>query len=167
MIMQRRTIIFWILVRVAISVLIVCWSALHLRRWDPYLGVSLPAWSRTAGTVLILAGGVTVLACGGILSTLGIFSMPGERLPPRKFVAFGPFRHVRNPMSLGFVILMVGLGLYESSVSIVLFASALFLFLHLVVVYVEEPGLERRFGESYWEYKRSVRRWLPRVGRNK
>jgi protein-S-isoprenylcysteine O-methyltransferase Ste14 len=30
------------------------------------------------------------------------------------------------------------------------------------VVLVEEPGLERRFGESYLAYKRAVRRWLPR-----
>jgi protein-S-isoprenylcysteine O-methyltransferase Ste14 len=29
-------------------------------------------------------------------------------------------------------------------------------------VYVEEPGLEKRFGESYREYKRNVPRWIPR-----
>ena len=105
-----------------------------------------------------------ILACGGSLSTRGILSMPGERLLPQEFVAFGPFRIVRNPMSLGFVILMLGLGLYASSLSILVFASALFLFLHLVVVYVEEPGLEKRFGETYREYKRSVHRWLPGFG---
>jgi protein-S-isoprenylcysteine O-methyltransferase Ste14 len=33
--------------------------------------------------------------------------------------------------------------------SILLFAAALFLLLHLIVVYAEEPGLERRLGESY------------------
>jgi protein-S-isoprenylcysteine O-methyltransferase Ste14 len=38
----------------------------------------------------------------------------------------------------------------------------LFAFIHLIVVYVEEPGLEKRFGESYLQYKRSVNRWLPR-----
>ena len=27
---------------------------------------------------------------------------------------------------------------------------------------VEEPGLERRFGESYREYKARVPRWIPR-----
>ncbi len=90
--------------------------------------------------------------------------MPGDRLFPKEFVAFGPFRYLRNPMSLGAVIFMVGLGLYESSVSILLFAAAMFLFLHLLVVYVEEPGLERRFGESYREYKRTINRWFPKSG---
>ena len=42
-------------------------------------------------------------------------------------------------------------------------AAAVFLVLHLVVVYSEEPGLEKRFGDSYREYRRNVRRWLPRV----
>jgi len=162
--MSRQPLIIWTVVKVATAVLFVGWCALHLRRFDPYLGVSLPSWSRIPGVIFMIAGGVMILTCGGILSTRGIFSMPGKRLLPREFVAFGPFRHVRNPMSLGFVILMLGLGLYASSVSVLLFALALFLFLHLIVVYVEEPGLEKRFGESYREYKRSVRRWLPKVG---
>ena len=77
-------------------------------------------------------------------------------------MAFGPFHYVRNPMSLSAVIVIFGLGLYESSMAILLFALAAFLFFHLVVVYVEEPGLEKRFGESYRAYKRSVHRWLPK-----
>ena len=32
----------------------------------------------------------------------------------------------------------------------------------LVVVCLEESGLEKRFGESYREYRRNVPRWLPR-----
>jgi protein-S-isoprenylcysteine O-methyltransferase Ste14 len=88
-------------------------------------------------------------------------------LLPREFAAFGPFRYVRNPMSLGVVVLMFGRGLDASSASVLLFALGLFLFLHLVVVYVEEPGLERRFGETYREYKREVNRWWPRVGGRK
>lgn len=68
-------------------------------------------------------------------------------------------------MSMGGVILMLGLGLYESSVSILLLASALFLLMHMIVVYMEEPGLEKRFGESYRHYKGSVNRWLPKFGK--
>jgi protein-S-isoprenylcysteine O-methyltransferase Ste14 len=165
--MKRQALVFWTLAKVAIVVLFVGWCALHLRGWDPYLGVSLPAWSRTPGLILLISGGSLVLACGGILSTRGILETHGDRFFPKEFVAFGPFRYMRNPMSLGAVILMLGLGLYESSVSILLLAWALFLFFHVVVVYVEEPGLEKRFGESYREYKRSVNRWLPKFGGNK
>jgi protein-S-isoprenylcysteine O-methyltransferase Ste14 len=162
--MKRQVLIFWTLGKVAASVLLVGWGALHLRRWDPYLGVSLPAWLRIPGLIFLISGGLLVLACGGILSTRGIFEAPGDRFFPKEYVAFGPFRYVRNPMSLGGVILMLGLGLYELSVFILLFASALFLLLHLIVIYIEEPGLEKRFGESYRDYKRSVNRWLPGFG---
>ena len=86
---------------------------------------------------------------------------PNDRLFPKEFVAFGPLRYMRNPMSFGAVTLLCGLGLLERSLSLLLLAVLLFLFLHFVVVLVEEPGLEERFGKSYRSYKQSVNRWLP------
>ena len=44
------------------------------------------------------------------------------------------------------------------------FFKELAVFLHVFVVLVEEPKLERRFGESFREYKRQVPRWVPRGG---
>jgi protein-S-isoprenylcysteine O-methyltransferase Ste14 len=67
-------------------------------------------------------------------------------------------------MSLAGVILMVGIALWHRSTLALAVAAGLFLVFHLVVVRVEEPGLERRFGESYRSYKHHVPRWLPRWG---
>jgi protein-S-isoprenylcysteine O-methyltransferase Ste14 len=164
--MRKCWIISWTVARVAAAILLLGWGALHLRPFDSYLCVSVPTWSRIPAVILIICGGLLVLACGAILSTRGILTSR-DRFFPKEFVAIGPFRYLRNPMSLGVVLLMLGLGLYESSASMVLFALALFLLLHLLVVYMEEPGLEKRFGESYREYKRSVRRWLPAFRRRK
>jgi len=36
---------------------------------------------------------------------------------------------------------------------------------HAFFLLVEEPGLERRFGDEYREYKRSVPRWIPATTR--
>jgi protein-S-isoprenylcysteine O-methyltransferase Ste14 len=165
--MNRPTLVLWTLAKVALSVIFVGWGALYFRRWDPYLGVSLPAWTRRPGLILLILGGALVLTCGGILSTRGIYETPGDRFFPKEFVAFGPFRYLRNPMSLGGVMLMTGLGLYELSASILLLGVALFFLFHLLVVYLEEPGLERRFGDRYRDYKRSVNRWLPKFTANK
>ena len=112
------------------------------------------------GLILVVLGGLAVLICGGTLSTRGILTS-GDRLFPKEFVASGPFKYVRNPMSLGVVTLMLGLGLCERSICVMLFAAGLFLLLHLVAVYVEEPGLERRFGARYRAYRQSVNRWIP------
>ena len=102
-----------------------------------------------------------------ILSGIGILENRGDRLFPRELKATGPFRHVRNPMSLGATILFVGMGLWMRSVSVLLFSVILFLLFHFVAVRVEEPGLEKRFGASYLNYKRAVGRWMPRIGKSK
>jgi protein-S-isoprenylcysteine O-methyltransferase Ste14 len=135
----------------------------YLRPLDASLGTELPAWVQAPGIAAILAGAAGVLGCGVILSTVGIGTLGGaEWFMPQEFVATGPFRFVRNPMSLAGVILMVGIAVYHrSSLGLGLAVALLFVF-HLVIVYVEEPGLEKRFGESYREYKRHVPQWLPR-----
>lgn len=159
---KKTLVICWTLVRVTIAIVLVGCCALYLRRFDSHFLIVWPLWTRAPGLILLVTGGLLVLLCGGILSTRGILSSE-DWLFPKEFVALGPFRYLRNPMSLGAVVLMIGLGLYERSVSILLFACALFLLLHLVVVYVEEPGLATRFGPSYEAYKRSVNRWVPKM----
>ena len=151
--MSRVPVVIWTILRVAAAVLFVGWAALHLRLLDGVIGLGLPEWLKPAGMVLLLVGGVLVLLCGGMLSTPGIL--------PTTFVVLGPFRYVRNPMSLGAVTMMFGLALFCRSISILLFSAILFLALHGIVVFVEEPGLEKRFGESYLQYKHSVSRRLP------
>lgn len=151
--MSRVPVAIWTILRVVAAVLFLGWAALHLRVLDRVIGVVLPEWLKPAGMALLLVGGVVVLLCGGMLSTPGII--------PTKFVVVGPFRYVRNPMSLGGVTMTLGLALSCRSISILLFSAILFLALHGIVVFWEESFLEKRYGESYLQYKHSVNRWLP------
>ena len=144
--------------------LVMGWLMGYLRLLDASLGVELPAWVQVPGMVAVVAGAALVLICGAMLSTRGIGTLGGEEwFMPREFVATGPCRFVRNPMSVGGVVLLTGIALWYRSAFGLGFAAAMFLVTHLVVVYVEEPGLEKRFGDSYREYRRNVRRWLPRI----
>jgi protein-S-isoprenylcysteine O-methyltransferase Ste14 len=96
-----------------------------------------------------VAGAALVLICGAMLSTRGIGTLGGEDwFMPREFVATGPFRFVRNPMSLGGAFFLTGIALWHRSAFGLGLAATLFLVIHLVVVYLEEPGLEKRFGDS-------------------
>ena len=63
---------------------------------------------------------------------------------------------------LGGLTLLTGYGLRHRSASMVLFTLVPLLLVPLFIVFYEEPNLERRFGESYLEYKRSVHRWFPK-----
>ncbi len=143
--------------------LLIGWLSGLLRQLDASLGIILPPWVQIVGIVATAVGAISVLACGVLLSTSGIGTLPrGERFMPRDFLASGPFRFVRNPMSLAGAILIFGIALLHRS-ALGLGVAAVFLAVfHGVIVCVEEPGLERRFGESYREYRRNVPRWLPR-----
>ena len=165
--MKRTSFVLWTLARVIAAISLTIWCVLHLRAFDHYFGFELPNVARILGIVLLAMGGGLVLWCGGILSGVGILEERGDRLFPTEFVASGPFRFVRNPMSLGGTLLFVGLGLYVRSISILVFACLLFLLFHIVAVYFEEPGLAKRFGESYLEYKRSAGRWIPRIKKHR
>jgi protein-S-isoprenylcysteine O-methyltransferase Ste14 len=138
----------------------VAWS-LH-RRYDTTLRFPLPEWTRVLGIALLASGGALALACIMTFVTRGE-GTPAPFDPPRKFVAVGPYKFVRNPMYIGGCIVLFGFGLYERSPAILLFALPWLLFAHLFVILYEEPHLRATFGAPYDAYCLSVRRWLPRL----
>jgi protein-S-isoprenylcysteine O-methyltransferase Ste14 len=99
--MKRGAPVIWTLVRVIAAISLTIWCVLHLQVFDHYFGVELPDVVRIPGIVLLATGGGLVLWCGGILGKVGILEERGDRLFQTEFVARGPFRYVRNPMSLG------------------------------------------------------------------
>ena len=108
----------------------------------------------------MIVGAAVAISCVAVFVARGR-GTPAPFDPPREFVAQGPYRYVRNPMYVGGLGVIAGFGLYQRSLAIVLFALVFLCCAHLFVVFYEEPGLERRFGHSYLDYKRSVNRWLP------
>lgn len=160
---REQRLIAWTLIRVVGVVLLAAWLVLYLRRWDHLFRLSLPAWLRIPGAVLICAGAIAVLATAASLATRGILEQRGDRLAPRSLATSGPFQYSRNPMSLGVVVFFAGLGLFCLSPLMILFAALLFFLLHLLVVYVEEPKLRDRFGELYRQYEQRTNRWCPSI----
>jgi len=83
--------------------------------------------------------------------------------PSKQLVIQGPYRHLRNPMILGVILLLVGEALVLMSYGIAILATAFFLLNTVYFIYFEEPSLEAQFGEAYRRYKTNVPRWLPRL----
>ena len=81
--------------------------------------------------------------------------------PPREFVVSGLYRYVRNPMYVGDLTVLLGEALFFESWELVRYALVMLVIFHLFVMLYEEPTLRRKFGASYDEYCRGVRRWLP------
>lgn len=90
---------------------------------------------------------------------------PATFAPPKRLVVVGFYRHVRNPMYLGFAAGWIGLWVvfgHANPIAIAAVAVAA-LVVHLFVVFYEEPTLRHKFGADYEEYCRNVGRWWPRV----
>jgi len=83
---------------------------------------------------------------------------------PRRPVAVGPYRWVRNPINIApLLIVIAGAWLFPLAAAARVYSWAAAISFHLFVIgYEGEPTLRRRFGEKYVEYRRSVLRWFPR-----
>jgi protein-S-isoprenylcysteine O-methyltransferase Ste14 len=85
--------------------------------------------------------------------------------PTRQLVAVGPYRYVRNPMISSVAAVLAGQVLLTGSRVLALWLLVFVLFNYAYFVFVEEPGLERRFGDPYRHYRARVPRWIPRQPR--
>ena len=74
----------------------------------------------------------------------------------------GPYRHVRNPMITGVLLVLLGEAALLGSLGVLAWAAIFFAINAVWFRLVEEPGLVRRFGADYDEYSRNVPRWVPR-----
>lgn len=81
--------------------------------------------------------------------------------PPQRFVVSGPYRYVRNPMLSAVILMILAESLALNSLPLLGWAVVFFILNTVYFVFVEEPGLERRFGEDYMVYKAEVPRWVP------
>ena len=122
-----------------------------------------PGWAAVGAGAALLGTGLALF-----VASLRRFATEGEGTlapwdPPRRLVVRGPYRHVRNPMISGVILVLFGEALGLRSASHLAWASA---FLALNAVYlpaVEEPGLLARFGADYRRYCENVPRFLPRL----
>jgi protein-S-isoprenylcysteine O-methyltransferase Ste14 len=130
------------------------------------------AWAagRALGLPVIFrseVAGWIVFAFGFAISALGRreFAKAGtEVLPASKknsaLVASGPFARTRNPMYLGLLVAMIGLGVVIGTAAAYFAAAVFFLFADRVSIPYEEAKMEAQFGEEYRAYKARVRRWI-------
>jgi len=93
----------------------------------------------------------------------GATGVPGDA--PHTLVARGIYRWVRNPLYIGGNAIVWSVALIHGSAGVLILALILAPTYHLFVVLIEEPRLEKRYGEAYRAYKKMTPRWLPRYPR--
>jgi protein-S-isoprenylcysteine O-methyltransferase Ste14 len=80
---------------------------------------------------------------------------------PKELVVDGAYRYVRNPMISGILMILLGETLIFALIELLLWFAVFFVVNHVYLIYGEEPGLIKRFGDNYREYMKNVPRWIP------
>ncbi len=76
-------------------------------------------------------------------------------------VTTGIFAHCRNPLYVGNILMLFGVGVLSNSVIYVFIVMPVFLFIYQAIVLAEENFLLSKFGKSFDAYCATVNRWVP------
>ena len=78
-------------------------------------------------------------------------------------VTEGIFNHCRNPLYVGNILMLLGVGILANSLFYVGIMIPVFLFIYQAIVLAEENFLRGKFGPGFDEYCKKVNRWFPRI----
>ena len=125
-------------------------------------GSGAPLALQVAGAVLLAAG------IGGLAHTVIRFVVEGlgtpfPAAPTENLVVGGLYRHVRNPMYLAVIAIILGQAAILGRASLLVYAAILWVIVASFVRFYEEPTLSSKYGEQYAAYRRAVRSWWPRA----
>lgn len=78
-------------------------------------------------------------------------------------VTGGLFAHCRNPLYVGNLLILAGVGLASNSLLFMIAGMPLFLFCYRAIVAAEEAFLHQKFGREFEDYCARVNRFVPRL----
>ncbi|RKT01388.1 methyltransferase family protein [Chryseobacterium defluvii] len=116
---------------------------------------------------IILGLGITVL--GQLIrgGTIGLaYIVRGGRdkkVYADGLVTEGIFSHVRNPLYVGNILMLLGVGILANSLLYTFVVMPIFLFIYQCIVLAEENFLRNKFGTDFEEYTKKVHRWIPNL----
>lgn len=118
-------------------------------------------------STLFKVGAFVLLGLGFLIVILAVMNFRKEETTvnptspekSEKLVIQGVYKYSRNPMYLGFFLWLLALGLYLGSLAILL-TPFFVLYMNKFQIKPEERFLEDKFGETYLDYKMTVRRWI-------
>jgi protein-S-isoprenylcysteine O-methyltransferase Ste14 len=104
------------------------------------------------------------LGLGLTLSGARLFSRVGTNIKtfnePGTLVTGGAFRWTRNPMYLGFLLLLTGMAILLGAATPFAAVALFALVADRWYIAFEERALERKFGAAYAAYRQTTRRWI-------
>lgn len=139
---------FWFLLTV-LAQFVLAWHA-------PGMAASLPL--SLLGWLLLLGGIALVLAAAERFRKWRTPISPFKE--PEHCITDGVFRYSRNPLYLGEVVILLGLAALLGTWQALLPIPAFVAIIQWLFIRPEDRLLRQRFGATYANYRRRVRRWI-------
>jgi protein-S-isoprenylcysteine O-methyltransferase Ste14 len=110
----------------------------------------------------VRSAGFVLAAFGFLFGLFALIAFRKTRQANNKpaLVTSGVYRISRNPVALGFLVMLIGIPLNAGSIWGLILAPAMIVLFNWFVIGPEEKVLSARFGNDYEKYRQSVRRWL-------
>lgn len=121
--------------------------------------IALP-WRSAFALIFVTVGLAIVLT--GVLTFRRMKTTVNPLTPEATtaMVTSGIYRFTRNPMYVGFFLVLAGWAIYLSNVLAFAFLPLFVWYMNRFQILPEERALVSKFSEAFTLYKRSVRRWV-------
>ena len=129
----------------------------HIFELGIFRNLAFPLW--LIGTLIIIWCSIDIIRKGR--------GTPAHVDPPKILIVNGLYRHVRNPIYFGALLVQLGYIVWFGSGLMMIYFLLFVLTFHILIVFIEEPVLRNTFGSAYDEYVKSVPRWIPRIDQAK
>ena len=140
--------------RIGMSLMLIA-AALH---WYLKMGERIRFSRPWIGALIGLAGFLIMMWAWLLFKQLDLAVCPTAQTS--HITEKGPYRFTRNPMYLGFVLMMAGLALSIGTLPFYLAAIIYFAILNFLFCPYEEIKLMKAFGNEYQKYRNRIRRWI-------
>ena len=129
----------------------VVWFGLH--GWKP----QSPAWMIWLGATLCFGGAwMRVLAAADFRNHI----MVSQSIQTSQLVSGGIYAHVRNPLYVGSVVFLAGIGMVVHPVTWFFFAAFNW-YRYQRIILAEEGFLRESHGQAFDDYCQATGRWIP------
>lgn len=128
---------------------------------EEQLGPHYYYWPITLGLIITITGQIIRGATIGLAYI--IRGGKDGQVYAEELVTQGIFNHCRNPLYVGNILMLVGVGILSNSIFYLVVLIPLFLLIYHAIVLAEEKFLRAKFGSSFELYCKKVNRWLPNL----
>ena len=112
------------------------------------------------GSIMIIIGLIIILLAMIQFKKYKTTITPLNPSEATKLIVHGIYRFSRNPMYLGLLLILSGIGIIQNPIGGLLFIISFILYINHFQIIPEESAMLDLFKDDFLKYKESVRRWI-------